>query len=66
MSIDPKAAAALFTEGFRAGVNVCIKDVVAAAERLDRSGQVMPAATLASVAIMLQRHVPKAANADPA
>lgn len=56
--LSAQEAAVMYTEGVRAGVNACIKDVVAAAERLSKSGQTMPAATVASVAILLQRHVP--------
>lgn len=64
-SLNAEEAAVMFTEGVRAGVNACIRDVQGAAERLSKSGQTMPAAALASVLILLQRHVPKPTAVTP-
>lgn len=58
--LNGKEAAVMFIEGRRSGVTDCINDLVAAAERLSKSGETMPATTLAAMAIRLQRHVPKA------
>lgn len=55
----------MFTEGVRAGVGLCLRDLNLAAERLDKSGQTMPAATVAGLIILLQRHVPKPTEATP-
>ena len=57
--LNAPEAATMFTEGVRAGVNACIKDLSGAAERLSKSGQTMPAATVASLIILLQRHLPE-------
>ncbi len=59
MTLSPTEAATMFTEGFRSGVKACMRDIEAAADRLSKSGEVMPAATLASMRIALQRHLPK-------
>lgn len=58
-SLSPSEAATMFTEGVRAGVNLCLRDLEGAAKRLDKSGQTMPAATVASLILLLQRHLPK-------
>lgn len=63
--LNAAEAAVMFTEGVRAGVNACLKDLQGAAERLSKSGQTMPAATVASLIILLQRHVPKPTGVTP-
>lgn len=62
MNLTASEAATMSTEGVRVGVTACLHDLEGAAERLSKNGQTMPAATVASLIILLQRHVPKEAK----
>lgn len=59
MSLNAEEAAAMFTEGFRAGVNACLKDLQGAAGRTTRSGERIPAAVVECLMILISRHLPK-------